>query len=182
MKYAVELYFDAETEKQLNELAQQVADAGISTKFLDWKTRPHLTLGCFNDVDEAKCASRLKMFADKHSALPAWLGSVGMFTDSRTIFASPVMTSGMYQFQRELHECLQEFDTNGWEWYLPERWVPHCTLALAKDDGEEAFLKASELILRNFRKLAGTFAAVGLVKICFPVQEIVTFELKVGNK
>lgn len=177
MQYAIELYFDPETEKQVLSLSQKIADAGISTRFLEWKTRPHLTLACFSDVDEAECESLLKSFADAHPALPAWLGSVGMFNDSRTIFASPMMTSGMYQFQRELHECMQGFDTKGWEWYLPERWVPHCTLALTKDDGDEAFYKASELVLREFRKAAGKFTAVGLVKVSFPVQELAAFEL-----
>ena len=42
------------TEQKLSALAQRVADEKLSTKFLEWKTRPHLTLACFNDVDEEK--------------------------------------------------------------------------------------------------------------------------------
>ena len=178
MQYAIELYFDPETEKQLWAIAQKVAQAGISTRFLEWKTRPHLTLACFSDVDEAVCAERLKAFAQAHSPMPAWMGSVGMFTDSRTVFASPVMTSAMYRFQHELHACMQGFDTKGWEWYLPERWAPHCTLALTKEDNDEAFYKAIELVLREFRKVAGRFVEVGLVKVSFPVQELSCFVLK----
>ena len=106
------------------------------------------------------------------------MGSVGMFTDSRTVFASPVMTSAMYRFQHELHACMQGFDTKGWEWYLPERWVPHCTLALTREDGDEAFYSASALVLRKFRKMAGSFTAVGLVRIVCPVEELAVFELK----
>ena len=33
-------------------LSRGIAEKGISTKFLEWKTRPHLTLACFSDVDE----------------------------------------------------------------------------------------------------------------------------------
>ncbi len=55
MKYAIELYFDKETEQKLNQLSQKIADEKISTKFLEWKTRPHLTLACYNDVDEDRC-------------------------------------------------------------------------------------------------------------------------------
>ena len=177
MQYAIELYFDAETERKMMALSQKIADEGISTKFLEWKTRPHLTLACFSDVDETECAKRLRRFVETHGRLPAWLGSVGVFTDSKTIFAAPIMTSAMYCFQRELHQCMQGFDTKGWEWYLPERWAPHCTIALTKEDGEDAFLKASELVLKEFQKTAGKFTAVGLVKISFPVQEIACFEL-----
>ena len=42
MQYAVELYFDKETEKKLMHLSQRLADEKLSTKFLEWKTRPHL--------------------------------------------------------------------------------------------------------------------------------------------
>ena len=56
MLYAIELYFDKETEQSLLNLAKEVADKNLSTKFLEWKTRPHLTLACFHDVDEQKCA------------------------------------------------------------------------------------------------------------------------------
>lgn len=178
MQYAVELYFDPQTEQKLMALSRRIAEENISTKFLEWKTRPHLTLACFSDVDEKECAQRLEAFAEGHTAMPAWLGSVGMFTDSKTIFAAPIMTSVMYQFQRELHECMQGFDTKGWEWYLPQRWAPHCTLALTKEDGDEAFLRASGLVLREFQKTAGSFTAIGLVKISFPVEEIATFELQ----
>lgn len=177
MQYAVELYYDEETEKKLYGLAQRIADEKISTKFLKWKTRPHLTLACFNDVNEAECIERLKVFAREHKAMPAYIASIGMFNDTKTIFVSPIMNSGMYQFQRELHEQLKDFDTNGWEWYCPDRWVPHCTVALTREDGDEAFLKASDLLLREFQKMSGEFIAVGLVKITFPVEEILTVTL-----
>ena len=107
MQYAIELYYDKETEQKLFNLAKRVADEKLSTKFLEWKTRPHLTLACFNDVEEEICIKQLKEFAQNHKRMPAYIGSVGMFNDTKTIFVSPVMNSNMYQFQRELHEYLK---------------------------------------------------------------------------
>lgn len=176
MQYAIELYYDEETENKLFHLAQRVAEEGISTKFLEWKTRPHLTLACFNDVNEETCIWKLKEFAGEHKTMPAYIASVGMFNDTKTIFAAPMMNQAMYEFQAQLHECLKDFDTTGWEWYCPGRWAPHCTLALTAEDGQEAFLKASELVLREFQKIAGRFTSIGLVKITFPVKEIFTID------
>ena len=68
-----------------------------------WKTRPHVTLACFNDVDEEKCRHIMEDFASSHAALFAYIGSLGFFTDTRTIFASPVMNSSMYDIQRDIH-------------------------------------------------------------------------------
>ena len=178
MQYAIELYFNEEIEKKLYRYAEKIAEEKLSTKYLEWKTRPHITLACFNDVDEKKCIERLKLFAEKQKALPAYIGSVGMFPDTKTIFASPIMTGSMYRFQREIHECLCDFDTRGCEWYLPDYWVPHCTLALMSEDDEKSYYKACDLVLREFEKINGKFASVGLVKISFPLEEIFTVELK----
>lgn len=86
MQYAIELYYDKETENKLFELAKKIADEGISTKFLEWKTRPHLTLACFNDVEETECIEKLKVFAENHKATPAYIGSIGMFNDTKIYF------------------------------------------------------------------------------------------------
>lgn len=177
MQYAIELYYDKETEKKLFHLAKRIADEKISTKFLEWKSKPHLTLACFNDVDESRCIEQLKLFAQSHKTMPAYIGSIGMFPDTKTIFVSPVMNNSMYQFQRELQECFKNFDKNGWEWYCPDRWVPHCTIALTGEDDKEAFFKASNLLLHEFEKMKGKFIAIGLVKITFPVKEIFTINL-----
>lgn len=177
MQYAIELYYDKETENKLFALANMIADRKISTKFLEWKTETHLTLACFNDVDETLCIERLESFARNHKIMPAYIGSVGMFNGTKTIFVSPVMNSRMYQFHRDLHEHLKGFDTNGWEWYEPDRWVPHCTIALMGEDEKEAFFQASDIILRAFEKMSGQFTSIGLVKVTFPVKELYSAEL-----
>ena len=177
MQYAIELFFNKEMETKIFRYVERIAEKKLSTKYLEWKTRPHVTLACFNDVDEKECIDRLKQFAEKQQALPAYIGSVGMFTDTKTIFLSPIMTSSMYQVQRELHECLNDFDTQGWEWYVPDRWVPHCGIAIMSEDDEESYYKACDLVLREFEKVNGIFSEIGLVKISFPVEEIFTVSL-----
>lgn len=177
MQYAIELFFDKETEEKILKLANRVAEENISTKFLQWKTRPHVTLACFNDVDEKLCIEKLKEFAESHKVVPANLDSVGMFNDTKVVFLNPTMNKSLYNLQSDLHNALKDFDTKGWEWYLPDEWVPHCAIALTSEDGHEAFLKASQLILNEFTKTWGSFASVGLIKITFPVEEIFTVNL-----
>ena len=108
----------------------------------------------------------------------AYIGFVGMFSDTKTIFASPVMNKSMYRMQEELHKSLEDFDARGWEWYCPDHWAPHCTLALTREDEDSVFYRASGLILKEFQKISGEFIAIGLVKITFPVCEIYTAALQ----
>ena len=177
MQYAIELFFNEEMEQNLLHYAKRISEENLSTNWLEWKTRPHITLACFKDVDEEKCTALLKEFAQKHQSFPAYIGSVGMFTDTKTIFASPIMTSALYDIQRELHECMSDFDAHAYPWYLPGRWVPHCGLAMMSEDEPEAFYKACDLVLREFRKHSGTFSEIGLVKVSFPVEDICTVKL-----
>ena len=139
MTYAIELFFDNETEDKIMSLAKKIADAGLSTKYLEWKTRPHVTLAIFNDVDEERCTELLEKFARQHKAFPAFLDSIGMFTDTKTIFLSPTMTRSMYDLHSELYALMNEFDSKGREWYQPYGWVPHCTIALTSEDEENVF-------------------------------------------
>ncbi len=178
MQYVVGLYYDKETESRIDSIVKKIADAGISTKLLEWNTKPHITLGCFQDIDVEKCIKKLQGFADIHEVMPAYIDSVGMFNDTRTIFLSPTMNRKMYQFHGELHECLKDFDTDGGEWYCPEAWVPHCTVALTREDHEAAFYQASDLVLREFRKIRGEFVSIGLGKMSIPVEEIVRMNLR----
>lgn len=178
MQYAVELYFDKETERRLWEIPDAIREAGLSTKYHEWKTRPHITLACFSDVDEEEALIRLRAFAEEQTVMPAYLASLAMFTDTKVIYAAPIMREEMYVLQKALYEAMAGFDTKGWEWYLPGRWVPHCGLALMGDDPEENFYKACDLALRKFQKTVGKFTSVGLVKISCPVVELETFVLK----
>lgn len=172
MKYAIEMYFDKETESKIMNLAQKVADNNLSTKFLEWKTRPHVTMAVFDDIDENKCIDLLKDFAKDVNIIPAFLDSVAMFNDKKVVFLNPTMTKSMYQLHADLHEKLKEIDAQSWKWYKPDGWVPHCTIALNSEDDEEVFYKTSELILREFKKTEGRYESFGLVKITFPVEEI----------
>ena len=61
MQYAIELYFDPKTEEKLWELPRKIAAEHISAKYLEWKTRPHLTLACFNNVNEMQCIEQLQL-------------------------------------------------------------------------------------------------------------------------
>lgn len=178
MTYAIEMFFNEEMEKKLFHYVERIAEENLSRKFLDYRARPHVALAGFNDVDEKECIERLKEFAGNHCKLPAYIGSLGMFTDTKTIFASPIMTESMYQLQRELHECFRGFDTKGYEWYLPERWVPHCTLALMREESNEEFYKACDLLLREFEKVNGNFESIGLVKITPFAEEIFVAKFK----
>jgi len=50
MLYAVELYFDKETEEKIMRLLNGIAKKGISKRYLEWQTRPHAIAYFFNFI------------------------------------------------------------------------------------------------------------------------------------
>ena len=186
--YAIEMYFDKETEEKIMHLAQKIADAGLSTKYLEWKTRPHVTLAVktrphvtlavYNDIDVDRCAQLLEKFANDRKAFPALFDAVGMFNYTKTIFLLPTITRGLYDLHSELHALMKEFEASAWKWYKSDGWVPHCTVALTSEDAENVFYEVSDLVLHEFKKLEGVYTSVGLVKITFPVEELKTFDFE----
>ena len=106
MMYAIEMYFDKVTEEKIMRLAQKIADAGLSTKYLEWKTRPHVTLAVYNDIDVDRCAQLLEKFANDRKEFPALFDAVGMYNYTKTIFLSPIMTRSLYELHSELYALM----------------------------------------------------------------------------
>ena len=125
---------------------------------MEWKTRPHVTLAVYNDIDADRCAQLLEKLADEHRASPAILDSVGMFNDTKTIFLSPTITRGLYDLHSELHALMKEFEASAWKWYKSDGWVPHCTVALTSEDAENVFYEVSDLVFCMSSKSSKAYA------------------------
>lgn len=48
MQYAVELYYDEETQNKISALAEMIAQKKISTKFLEWENTTAPYFGVFS--------------------------------------------------------------------------------------------------------------------------------------
>jgi 2'-5' RNA ligase len=178
MLYAVELYFNKETEEKIMRLPQGLAEKGLSTRYLEWKTRPHITLGLFNNIDLEKCDKLLKEFAKEVTSLPAHLSSIGIFNNSRCIFLSPVVTRELLQLHLNFHNIFSFCDHSGYEYYLPDSWVPHCAVMLGDSDNDNDFCESAKHVIENYGVLHGLFSEISFVEITMPVKEHTAHKLQ----
>lgn len=170
MVYAIELYFDKETEEKLMSLARGIEGTGIKNRYLDWGTRPHITLGLFNDIKVDECNKLLKEIADKMKSFPAKMSSIGVFNNTGCVFISPVINEGLFELQRRVHEVFSFCDHTGFEYYLPGSWVPHCAVMLGDSDNDD-LSKAAKYVIENYEPVEGSFCEVSFVEITMPVKE-----------
>jgi 2'-5' RNA ligase len=178
MLYAVELYFNKETEEKIMRLPQGLAEKGLSTRYLEWKTRPHITLGLFNNIDLEKCDKLLKEFTKEVKSLPAHLSSIGIFNNSRCVFLSPVVTRDLLELHLNFHDTFSFCDHSGYEYYLPDSWAPHCSVMLGDSDDDNAFYESAKHVIENYEVLHGLFSEISFVEITMPVKEHTAHKLQ----
>lgn len=84
MGYAVELYFDPDSDLAIRRIWSGIADAfGLSTMLTNGG-RPHVSLAVYSDdLDHRSFLQELPAFSKSLAPLEVQLGSVGTFSDRR---------------------------------------------------------------------------------------------------
>lgn len=170
MRYAVEMYFDKESENKIWKYIEKIKDSGLGKRYYDWGVKPHVSLGIFNDIDEDRADEVLEEFAKSHKVIPAYLGSVGIFPDSGAIYLAPIVREDLINLNKDLLDAMKELDPNPERWYSPGVWIPHCAVALELD--RDNLAKAADIVIHDFEKLAGEFVSFGFVKVLEPSVEM----------
>jgi hypothetical protein len=129
MPYAIELYFDPATEKTIRDFWDVLAAAGIPSPLIPAGHRPHLTLAIYEGFDLERAGDDFLRFAGTVPPLRLTLPSIGIFpTQEGVLYIGVTPLVSLLDLHRRCHELLSPYTTGPREYYLPGRWVPHCTL------------------------------------------------------
>lgn len=132
MAYAIELLFDEAAETAVCSLWQSLADAGINDSMIRVGAIPHVTLGGFADeqIDMGLVVEKLRRFAGKKRPFSLTFSYLGIFnTRPAVIYAGVTMSLTLLDTHHFYHELFAGVGQQPWGYYLPDVWVPHCTLA-----------------------------------------------------
>ena len=131
MGYAIEMYFDDEADRAIRTIWQQLIEAGIFCFPSIVNARPHVSLAVFEQVDPALLAPLIERYVATFAPLSLQFSSVGSFPGSEgVVFLAPVVSQTLLTRHAELHAQLSQIEGVQRDYYLPGRWVPHCTLAI----------------------------------------------------
>jgi len=160
MAHAIEMFFDEEADTEVRALWRQLATAGLPS--LATRThrqhRPHVSLTVTESLDQADLAPVRSALAGH---LPAvLLDALGTFPGSEgALFLATVVTQDLLRLHARVHNALAGQPVTHWPYYLPGRWVPHCTLAqgLSRDEIAGAFR-----LLHGYQPIAAQLASAGI--------------------
>lgn len=130
LPYAVEMYFDPDTETAVRAIWSEMAAAGVDDTQLRLGFRPHLSLAVCGSCDEESLLPLLARFAREIEPFPVTLGSVGLFADpDAVVFLAPIASEQLIEVHRRFTEQSRPFVQDVKVHYEVGRWIPHCTLA-----------------------------------------------------
>lgn len=176
MAYAIVMCFDPETERKIRTVWEKLAGGGVNFSPLNSGWRPHISLAVFDRLDVADAKAKLELFSSGISSFRLMLSNLGVFAGEESVlFLSPVVNERLLRTHRDLHRLFEDYADAEWEYYLEERWVPHCTLAERLP--RSIVPKAAEIACEISLPINALAEDIALVEFR-PVKELCAFKLR----
>jgi 2'-5' RNA ligase len=129
MPFAVEMFFDESADKHVREVWNDLAQAKVNSFMIDGSYRPHVTLGVFEGYTSPRFENEFRAFS-KRAALPIKLDCLGIFPRPEgVVYFGAVVTEQLLSLHGEFTKRFAGLVTGIRLYYLPENWIPHCSLA-----------------------------------------------------
>ena len=163
--------FDQKTEQKVEEIWTQLSENSIAFYSQEMQdARPHITLASYYDLDEDEYIRLMDDFYADKLSLNITFNTIGSFMNYKTIFLSPIMTKELMNFHSDHYEYFKKYHVQANTNYLPDQWIPHCTLAnkISTNKLSEAF----HYCLNNHQTIEGKIIEIALVKLASDANPI----------
>lgn len=145
--YAIVAHFDRETETIINKIWSDLSTHSIS-KYAEEipDRRPHITLASYKNLNLEGFIPVFDDYYQSQNRLPLTFNMLGTFLKSSALFLTPTPSIKLLNFHTQHHQHFDQYNDNPNSLYLPDRWIPHCTIANRLSSGklEEAFTFCSK--------------------------------------
>ena len=130
----MEMFFDDQAEAAVRAMWDVPANAGLPS--LATRThrrhRPHISLSVTESLADSDLTELRSVLADQHPTLHLYV--LGTFPgDEGLLFLGVPVTTDLLTLHTRVHTALSGRSVGHWPYYLPDNWVPHCTLAQGLD-------------------------------------------------
>ncbi|MDJ1475150.1 2'-5' RNA ligase family protein [Bacillus sp. LS15-K4] len=160
--YVIIATFDREFTNKITELQNEITNI-IGTNQLAG-VEPHITLADYNELDANLYTKKLEEFvAVQENMAEVTFPSVGIFPINGTIFLAPTITDELLKLHYSYHNNFKAFHDNFNSYYVPGKWVPHCTIANRLHANH--FLSVMEYIYEKFDYTTASIEKLKLIKV-----------------
>ena len=142
MNYAIELVFDDESQKIIDNLRLELSKNGVHDEAVRLN---HISIGDYKTDNIEELKKKVTEFSKTIKPFELSLVSVGTFmTKENVLFLEPVMTDELIDVHKRFIEYMNDFDGVLNPYYDINKWMPHCTISIRLSDQE--LFKGIELL------------------------------------
>ncbi len=175
MAFAAILYFDPDAQANIEALWDTLDERGVSPSIATMNIRPHITLIGWESCGAVPVCNELRAFAGSVAPLTVKLSAVGAFPGKQVAaYLAPTVPADLVRLHTALYARLTGLGLVPPEYYQPENWVPHCTVALKLPPERLSAVMDCCMKSEVFRPIQLT--AIALVEY-MPVRELCAFPL-----
>jgi 2'-5' RNA ligase len=127
------LLFDDAADAAIRGAWEALAAAGICRTMLAPGIRPHLTLAAGSGFDAPLVLESLGTIAAETPPFRLGLSSLGVFADTGVAFLGVTPIAALFDLHRRVDAACAAIADGLDNWYRPDGWVPHVTLAFPLD-------------------------------------------------
>lgn len=172
MNYAIELVFDDESQKIINNLRDELEKNGVHDEAVKLN---HVSIGDYKTDNLEELKEKVIEFSKMIKPFELTLSSVGTFmTKENVIFLEPVMTEELLNIHKEFIKLMEGFDGILNPYYDIDKWMPHCTISIRLSD--EELLKGMK-VLKEIIKLPIVVKAKKIDLINYPFNQILITDI-----
>lgn len=178
MPYTVEMCFDEKSNKKIRELWNLLDQKNISNYMIASNMTPHITLTVFNQTNHKLVNDRLKNFAQEIEPSEISFSHIGFFpsdSEQGVVFLAPTITMDLLKFYRKFYDYFTDFIDEQVKYYLPNAWIPHCTIVL--NISQAKVIKTIEEILSRYEPIEVKIKSINFVKY-HPAEILSSFILE----
>lgn len=177
MPFAIQLFFDQKTETVIQAVWQKLADQGIADYMHKSGNRPHISLAIFETIELESGRSYLTSLAEQIVSFEITFSHLGVFTTPKAVvFIAPTINSPLLSLHSKIHLTFGPTGSSPWDHYLPNHWVPHCTLGM--DLASDTITSTVEVAQHLELPLQAKVTDLGIIEFR-PVRHL--FSASLGN-
>ncbi|WP_088322221.1 2'-5' RNA ligase family protein [Bacillus cereus] len=154
--YAIIATFDRVFTHKITELQNELTNV-IGTNQLAG-VEPHITLADYNELDVHLYTEKLGEFVAIQENMDAVT-----FPSNGTVFLAPTVIDELLKLHHSYHDYFKTFHDNPNSYYVPGKWVPHCTIANRLHTKQ--FLSVMEYIYGKFDFATASIEKLKLIKV-----------------
>ncbi len=174
--YAVSLHFTQDVNEIIFNTMVSIAELTGNDFMIRNKVPPHVTIGAFHGTKETeeKLIQIVDRFSKTQKSGTVRFSEIGNF-NQKVLFLKPEKDEFLSIINDELHKAvLPEFEAGENDYYVPEIWFPHTTLATGLNQTQ--FSKALELAEKISLPLEAKISNIGFYQ-CSPFLELKRFPI-----